>query len=530
MTRTVVSLLIVSIVLFTLCTLSHGNSIPVTRWVSPDNSRPTSRAEWVAGKSIKTDPNIKIVPGFTGLATDFLIVVNTDLYPLISSDLAGYMNNLQNDGFSPSVITCDDVQSLDACDSLKSILSFYHSDGLRGAVFIGDLPIAWFHMLDDFNGDSVFEGYEEFPCDLYYMDLDGEWLDTLKWNGFSFEPGTDSILDVHRGEVIPEIWVGRLMPSPIGDEDSLLHEYFVRDSIYRCDGFPIPIRALAFVDDDWEWWAGEWSDNIRLTYPDVMTVADRESTIADNYRYGLAEGYEWISVFAHSWPGGHGFKYGIDQWSYFYASEVPIVEPDASFYNLFACSNARFVENGYMGGMYVFARQYGLGALGTTKTGSMLNFDEFYYPLGKGATIGEAFKDWFLTRGLDGYQTWESSWFYGMTLLGDPTLKVRFAVGIEAEIHEVRSSPVMSLKAHPNPFKGVTAIHYILRSKNPENAKLSIYNVAGKVVKSIGLSSARESVTWDGNSDAGERLPSGVYFCRLRSDGETLTNNLILIR
>jgi len=532
MTRAVVSLLIVSVVIFALCTSSHGSGIPVTRWVSPDNSRPITRAEWIAGRSIRTDPQIKIVPGFTGLATDFLIVVNTDLYPLISSDLTGYISNLQNDGFSPSVITCDDVQSLDACDSLKSILAFYHLDGLQGAVFIGDLPIAWFHMLDDFDGDSVFEGYEEFPCDLYYMDLNGEWLDTLRWDWTDslFLPGSDSILDVHRGEVIPEIWVGRLTPSPIGDEDSLLHEYFVRDSIYRCDSFPIPIRALAFVDDDWEWWAGEWSDNIRLTYPNVTTVADRESTIADNYRDELSTGYEWISVFAHSWPGGHGFKYGMNQWSWFYAYEVPIVEPDASFYNLFACSNARFVENGYMGGMYVFGREYGLGALGTTKTGSMLNFDEFYYPLGKGATIGEAFKDWFLTRGLDGYETWESSWFYGMTLLGDPTLKVRSAVGIEAEIHEVRSSPVMSLKAHPNPFKGVTTIHYILGGRNTENAELSIYNAAGRAVKFIGLSSAKEYVSWDGKSNAGECLPSGVYFCRLQSDGETLTNNLILIR
>ena len=324
----------------------------------------------MTNKEAGVDPHLRRPTGSLALAPDLLIVVNTNLYPQIVSDLDGYIEDLEDEGHTPYVVTCDDVQSPEACDSLKTLLATQYAQGLEGAVFIGDLPIAWYHMLDDFNGDSIFEDYEEFPCDLYYMDLDGEWLDTLRWNGFSFEPGSDSIFDVHRGEVTPEIWVGRLMPSPIGDEDSLLHNYFVKDSIYRDGGFGLPKRALAFVDDDWVWWAGEWSANIGLAYSEVMTVADSESTIADNYRTRLGQGYEWISVFAHSWPGGHGFKYNVSDWTWFYSYEVPVIDPQANFYNLFACSNARYIETENMGGMNIFSPTYGLGALGTTKTGS----------------------------------------------------------------------------------------------------------------------------------------------------------------
>ncbi len=462
------------------------------------------------------------------LAPDLLIVVNTSLYPQIMSDLDGYIKDLEDEGHTPSVVTCDDVQSPEACDSLKSLLATQYAQGLQGAVFIGDLPIAWYHMLDDFNGDSIFEDYEEFPCDLYYMDLDGEWLDTLRWNGFSFEPGSDSIFDVHRGEVMPEIWVGRLMPSPIGDEDSLMHNYFVKDSIYRDGGFGLPKRALAFVDDDWVWWAGEWSANIGLAYSEVMTVADSESTIADNYRTRLGQGYEWISVFAHSWPGGHGFKYNVSDWTWFYSYEVPVIDPQANFYNLFACSNARYIETENMGGMNIFSPTYGLGALGTTKTGSMLNFDEFYYPLGKGATLGEAFRDWFITRGLDGYQTSEMSWFYGMALLGDPTLRVVPLTGLE--VRAERPSPSsMSLAALPNPFLGSTTITARVQDAR-DGCSVKIYDAAGRAVRSFAFGSGETDLVWDGMGERGEELPVGLYICVLAAGGETTASKIVMLR
>jgi hypothetical protein len=434
-----------------------------------------------------------------------------------------------DDGHSPSVLTCDGVQGPLACDSLRSVLNTYYQDGLQGAVFIGDLPISWFHMLDDFNGDSVFEGYEEFPCDLYYMDLDGEWLDTLMWDSVAFQPGSDGMLDVHRGDRTPEIWVGRLMPSTIGDEDSLLSIYFDKDSVYRDQGLGLPKRGLAFVDDDWVWWAGEWASNVGMAYPEVIMVADSESTVAGNYRTRLSEGFEWISVFAHSWPGGHGFKYAVTEWTWFYSYEVPLIDPQANFYNLFACSNARYVEDGNMGCMVVFSETYGLGALGTTKTGSMLRFDDFYYPLGKGATIGEAFRDWFIAQGSDGFDSHESSWFYGMALLGDPTLRVSPPYGVETETNLPAVSPASYLTLRPNPATGSAVISWNTGEGTGDGAVLRIFDSAGRAVRTFVPNSRTGSIRWAGDSDARERLPAGVYIVKLECKTGTSTESVILL-
>jgi hypothetical protein len=105
--------------------------------------------------------------------------------------------------------------------------------------------------------------------------------------------------------------------------------------------------------------------------------------------------------------------------------EVKAIDPVAYFYNLYACSNARYTSLNYMAGWYVFCQAYGLAALGSTKTGSMLEFDDFYPSLGEQEPIGEAYYDWFIAQAEYGFEDWEQCWYYGMTLIGDPTLRIQ---------------------------------------------------------------------------------------------------------
>jgi hypothetical protein len=84
-----------------------------------------------------------------------------------------------------------------------------------------------------------------------------------------------------------------------------------------------------------------------------------------------------------------------------------------------------------MAGWYIFAKPggsvcNGLAAIGSTKTGSMLLFENFYGPMGAGKTIGEAFIDWW--RALGSHDLEDRRWYYGMVLLGDPTLNWRSGV------------------------------------------------------------------------------------------------------
>lgn len=65
----------------------------------------------------------------------------------------------------------------------------------------------------------------------------------------------------------------------------------------------------------------------------------------------------------------------------------------------------------------------------------------------------------------------------------------------------------------PNPFSAQTSISYEIVC--PAQVKLSAYNMAGQIVKTLtsGLKPAGVyRVFWDGTNDSGHRLPSGVYF------------------
>ena len=77
-----------------------------------------------------------------------------------------------------------------------------------------------------------------------------------------------------------------------------------------------------------------------------------------------------------------------------------------------------------MGSWYLFQSTYGLLSVGSTKTGSMLCFFGFYEPLGNGASFGDAYLSWCINHIETCAGDESRPWFYGMTLLGDPTLKL----------------------------------------------------------------------------------------------------------
>ncbi|HDQ99554.1 MAG TPA: hypothetical protein ENN51_04625, partial [candidate division WOR-3 bacterium] len=120
-------------------------------------------------------------------------------------------------------------------------------------MLIGNLPVAWFQMINDFNNSGGNDGYEEFPSDLYFMDLDGSWLDNLEryGNRDSLVPGTDGIFDTHFGDVGPEIGISRMPVHRIsGRDDSLLLLVLERGHAWRTGTLPSSGRGLTYIDDD----------------------------------------------------------------------------------------------------------------------------------------------------------------------------------------------------------------------------------------------------------------------------------------
>lgn len=158
----------------------------------------------------------------------------------------------------------------------------------------------------------------------------------------------------------------------------------------------------------------------------IKTYTSPNETRADVYKQELLQTRSWVQVCVHSSPTHHGFHAtpsGGSLNSNYLKNTQP---PKANFYNLFSCGPGRFTTNNYLAGWYIFDKQgggqcEGLTAIASGKSGSMLSFEDFYKPLGEGKDIGAAYKEWWVGRG-NNHEDWQIKWFYGLTLLGDPTL------------------------------------------------------------------------------------------------------------
>jgi flagellar hook assembly protein FlgD len=86
----------------------------------------------------------------------------------------------------------------------------------------------------------------------------------------------------------------------------------------------------------------------------------------------------------------------------------------------------------------------------------------------------------------------------------------------------------------PNPFGRSTLITYSLPEwRETTSVDLSIFDPAGRLVRTLvdhHQQAGMHAIVWDGKHDSGESVAAGVYLCRLRFNGETLTSQIVLIR
>jgi hypothetical protein len=501
----------------------HPRNTPVTRLISPDGSKPLSYREWKE----KQGDMLSVSLGNVGITDSdggkINLIVNSSLYGKLTNFLnpatGQFVVDLTNAGWSVSIDTMSSSSYPFAADTLRQFLIDEYNTGSKGAILIGDLPIAWFQMMNTFYG-SVPE-YTDFPIDLFYMDMDGVWADHYEKSGDSLIPGSDSIYDTHTGNMGPEIFVGRLTSSTVGNDSLLLYSYFQRNHNFRVDSMNLSKEALFYIDDDWIDWSGTWSSQLGAVYDSILVVDHPETTIADDYRARIGVSHEWISLHAHSWPQGHAFKYDSGgSWSWFYSSEIPSIDPVGNFYNLFACSNARYTETDFCAGMYAFRTSYGLGALGSTKTGSMLEFQYFYNPLADGNCLGDAFSQWFEVMG-EAWGDTSRSWFYGMTLIGDPTLSVVDSSLAVAESKDINTG-VKNLVARPNP--ATDYVEFAMEGNRKDILELKIVSIDGRVV-------------WNNNNRADDKLiwncskfPAGIYFYMAKTKNSKFSDKIIIVK
>jgi hypothetical protein len=263
-----------------------------------------------------------------------LVVVNNTLYSSVQTSINNYKSKMESLGYTVILWTC---QYGDPVDMRTELQDFYDVEDYFTLFIIGDFPPA-LSEIGYFSGENT-----PYPIDLFLMDLDGVWTDS----------DHDGYYDQHTGETTPEIALGRLWASNLNYEShteaQLINDYFTKNLDYYNGGMSeINRRGLAFVDDDWEYYANMWGGDVGLAYDDMTIISDRDTTCDTVYEDYLTNNYESILLCCHSNPNLHHFKInsGWDGYTYYY--DIYNIEPTAIFFNLFCCSNAQYTYNDCM--------------------------------------------------------------------------------------------------------------------------------------------------------------------------------------
>jgi hypothetical protein len=88
----------------------------------------------------------------------------------------------------------------------------------------------------------------------------------------------------------------------------------------------------------------------------------------------------------------------------------------------------------------------------------------------------------------------------------------------------------------PNPFRKSTTIRFSVSGRSHKQSryvKLQIFDIAGRLINTLVNGERRSGaheIEWDGEDEHGEKVRSGVYFCRLSAENHTETRKIMVVK
>jgi len=446
------------------------------------------------------------------------VLVNQNIYPELDSIVTEYAKNMEEDSFDVKVYSCD----VGSAESLRTFLQDeWQNDSITNVFLVGDFPAAWFQYVDNWGYE---EEYEYFPTETFLKELDGTWEDNFKEEGGILVPGQDGIYDTHvagSGDLTTEISLGRLPANQTygngiwGDEIERISNYLEKNISYRDSEWTGNDNVLMYFDDEIAGLVN--TSGVELAYDDVTVINDSNETTADDYKQKLTDGYEWIWVSAHSGSSFHKFYENNGNgsksvWNF----EIPDINPQTPYYFVNGCGSGKFITPDFMLGHYVLSSDKGLAAVGYTGDAiGTKDYENFWRVISDTGSVGEALKA-SIDSTFAGWPEPELGQIdkYGMTLIGDPTLKPKKDYehngGIaeeEAKGLEYVISPSIVGNSFEIDFSGDGNI-------NPKDVSVSIYDVAGRQVSQKPLDSYSQSGNDRYRVDVSD-FSSGAYIVRV---------------
>jgi hypothetical protein len=324
---------------------------------------------------------------------DLLIVVEKSLHSSIQTNLTTYVNAIAQKNHEARVIEFTGSTAGELRSTLKS---YYEDSSIKGAFLIGNLPAAWYEK-------RTYNKYnEEFPFDIYLMDFDNIWIDS----------DNNGIFDDHK-TIETEIYVSRLKGTA-----SDINSYLEKVVDYKKGGSIVKKGAFIFKDDDWRNFSYNNMFGLNQTYEEIHLYQSLEETIRSKYINFLSKnGAEYVYQWIHSSPTTLYID-GTSGSERITLNDIQNYNLKGSFYNLFDCSAARFVQSN-LAMTYLTKTDYGLATIGSTKIGGNWEPSVFHEDLAAGKTWGDAYKNWYNAKGIQ-----RDDWYLGMVIFGDPTLTI----------------------------------------------------------------------------------------------------------
>ncbi|MBN2440433.1 MAG: hypothetical protein JXJ04_03790 [Spirochaetales bacterium] len=442
-------------------------------WFDPyDTQNPLFYSDYVANLTTEEKSSLVFtnLPLKTKTATPpvqgtIMVIVNAGLYPSVETEVDNYTNQLAFEGYDIVLYTSSNGFNKSGVISLRQQISVYRNEnGLNGCIFIGKLPSAWFQFNNDFERmyaqppapepTPVRYGvnYVEFPCDLFFMDMDGTWEDNLGYDNKTTDPeevgGADEIFDTHNpgtGNTEAEIWVARICANTLGGgtEAAYVRDYIMNKNLAVRNNYSISdYGALYYEDNSSTLSSGDLETGLDDIYgADNVIKPTPPPTDRANYFSNLINStkYEWVHIGVRSSSLYHHF--GDNKASttdVINSSSLPTGSYGTKILDVIGSSINRYIEQDYIGGKYLFNNTNTiLTVIGSTKSGGLTEYASDLCSHFSTGTIGDGFLQWMKTLKnenplINDYRRIA----YGMTILGDPTLRQKAQDGIEVNIQK----------------------------------------------------------------------------------------------
>jgi hypothetical protein len=226
--------------------------------------------------------------------------------------------------------------------------------------------------------------------------------------------------------------------------------------------------------------------------------------------------------FIWSTPGvTHHGSSGVADSVLFFGESLPFPTPDSAFVRAFDCFD----------GTEIWSYQTPSFPSGHKSSPSITDGVMYYacldgnlYAFGTG--LKYTYREDYFYAGVGENQLIVTSFHEGVAVAADTIGFTVTGTGISLD-----PSRNFDLAAAPNPFASVSTVSFELSEAG--FTTIGIFDLSGRLVRSLlsaELVSGSHSLQWDGCSQSGEEVASGLYLCRIVSGGFVESTGLCLLR